>query len=63
MIIHAKARYIFSKANIKLFFFRTFIAKAQTETGNQLSILRTDRGGEYFSNDFTAFYNKKGIQR
>lgn len=44
------------------FFFQTFLAKIRNETSNPLSILRTDRGGEYLSHDFTAFCDEHGIQ-
>ena len=45
------------------FFFRTFLTKIRIETGNPISILRTDRGGEYLSHNFITFCHENGIQR
>ena len=39
------------------------MANIRTEIGNPLSILCTDRGGEYLSHEFTAFCDENGIER
>ena len=35
----------------------------KTETGRRVKALRTDRGGEFCSNEFTKFCEEKGIRR
>ncbi|VDB91614.1 unnamed protein product [Peniophora sp. CBMAI 1063] len=42
--------------------FEEFLARAQTETGQKLVYLRSDRGGEYTSNEFEARLRELGVQ-
>ena len=35
----------------------------ETETGEKIKCLRTDRGGEYTSSEFSAFCKEQGIRR
>ncbi|RVW64469.1 Retrovirus-related Pol polyprotein from transposon RE2 [Vitis vinifera] len=43
--------------------FKSFKARVEKETGRSIKILRTDRGGEYCSNEFEHFCDDQGIQR
>ena len=43
--------------------FQRFLRIAETQTGCKLRQLRSDGGGEFFSNDFTSFLDSKGIKR
>nr|XP_034893821.1 uncharacterized protein LOC118033088 [Populus alba] len=43
--------------------FKSFKARVEKETGSYIRSLRTDRGGEFTSQDFTDFCNEHGIQR
>ncbi|CAM8975323.1 unnamed protein product [Rhodiola kirilowii] len=43
--------------------FKTFKALVEKEVGRPIKILRTDRGGEYNSQDFVSFCALHGIQR
>ena len=43
--------------------FKSFKARVEKETGTYIRRLRTDRGGEFTSQDFTDFCNEHGIQR
>ncbi|RVW59737.1 Retrovirus-related Pol polyprotein from transposon TNT 1-94 [Vitis vinifera] len=43
--------------------FKTYKAKVEKETGAFIRSLRTDRGGEFTSNEFTSFCNENGILR
>ncbi|RVW42706.1 Retrovirus-related Pol polyprotein from transposon TNT 1-94 [Vitis vinifera] len=43
--------------------FKTYKAKVEKETGAFIRSLRTDRGGESTSNEFTSFCNENGILR
>nr|GEV17080.1 putative RNA-directed DNA polymerase [Tanacetum cinerariifolium] len=43
--------------------FKVFKAKVETESGKKIKALRTDRGGEYLSNDFIDFCKQNGIKR
>ncbi|MCO5604741.1 hypothetical protein L7F22_058911 [Adiantum nelumboides] len=40
-----------------------FKAIAEKQTGKHVQCLRSDGGGEYFSNEFSSFLKKHGIQR
>nr|GFA76967.1 putative RNA-directed DNA polymerase [Tanacetum cinerariifolium] len=42
---------------------REAIPKVETETGKVVKALRTDRGGEYLSNEFVSFCREHGIKR
>ena len=43
--------------------FREFKQRIEGETGNKIKTLRTDRGGEYLSREFTNLCKLSGIQR
>ena len=43
--------------------FKWYLARVEKETCKKLKCLRSDRGGEFFSNEFNEFYNKRGIKR
>ena len=43
--------------------FKSFKARVEKETRSYIRSLRTDRGGEFTSQDFTDFCNEHGIQR
>ncbi|CAL2257014.1 unnamed protein product [Prunus armeniaca] len=43
--------------------FKSFKARVEKETSLSIRNLRTDRGGEFISLEFTAFCNMNGIQR
>lgn len=44
-------------------YFKIFKKKVETETGKKIKCLKTDRGGEYTSTEFSDFCKKEGIQR
>ena len=41
--------------------FKEMVAEAETQTGKNIKILRSDGGGEYVSGDFKAYLKSKGI--
>ena len=43
--------------------FNKFCATMKFETERRVKDLRTDRGGEFFSNEFMKFFEEKGIRR
>lgn len=43
--------------------FKMFKRKVEIETSKNIKCLRTDRGGEYTSHEFSDFCNKEGIRR
>ena len=43
--------------------FRIFKQQVELETGNKIRFLRSDRGGEYLSEDFISFCSNIGIVR
>ncbi|MCO5593801.1 hypothetical protein L7F22_047819 [Adiantum nelumboides] len=43
--------------------FQNFKVMAEKQTGKYIQCLRSDGGGEYFSNEFSSFLKKHGIQR
>lgn len=43
--------------------FKRFKNRVEGEGKYKLKMLRTDRGGEFTSNEFTDFYNQEGIKR
>ena len=43
--------------------FQSFKAMAEKQTGKHVQCLRSHGGGEYFSNEFSNFLKKHGIQR
>nr|CAE03674.1 OSJNBa0042N22.18 [Oryza sativa Japonica Group]CAE76045.1 B1248C03.4 [Oryza sativa Japonica Group] len=44
-----------------LHYFKTYKAKVENQLERKIKRLRSDRGGEYFSNEFTSFYEEFGI--
>lgn len=44
-------------------YFKLFKRKVEIETGKNIKCLRTDRGGEYTSNEFSDFCKEEGIRR
>jgi hypothetical protein len=43
--------------------FKFYLARFEKETGKILKFLRSDRGGEFTSNEFNNFCNDRGIKR
>ena len=43
--------------------FKWYLEKVEKETGKSLKCLRSDRGGEFISNELEMFYNDRGIKR
>ena len=43
--------------------FKWYLTRVEKETGKKLKCLRSDRGGEFISNEFNEFYNEGGIKR
>ena len=43
--------------------FKVWLSLVQNESGKKLKKFRTDRGGEFMSNEFLAFCNEHGIKR
>ena len=43
--------------------FKWYLARVEKETRKNLKCLRSDRGGEFTSRDFNAFYNDKEMKR
>ena len=41
--------------------FQIYKAEVETQLGVKIKILHSDRGGEYFSNEFTLFCKQQGI--
>lgn len=44
-------------------YFQEFKAMVEKESGLQIKCLQLDNGGEYISNEFSAFLRKHGIKR
>jgi len=43
--------------------FKDFKASVENQTNLKIKMLRSDKGGEYNSNEFNAFWTKYGIKR
>ena len=43
--------------------FKWYLARVEKETGKKLKSLRSDRGGEFISNEFNKFCIENGIKR
>ncbi|GJT98735.1 putative RNA-directed DNA polymerase [Tanacetum coccineum] len=43
--------------------FKNFRGKVEVETGEKMKVFRTDRGGEFLSNQFTTYCNETGLER
>ena len=43
--------------------FKWYLARVEKETGKSLKCLRSDRGGEFISNEFSNFCIQRGIKR
>ncbi|BBH02600.1 ADP glucose pyrophosphorylase large subunit 1 [Prunus dulcis] len=55
--------YFLTEKSEALVVFKKFKASVEKETGVFIKALRTDRGGEFTSNDFVHFCEKNGIHR
>ena len=43
--------------------FKWYLARVEKEIGKSLKCLRSNKGGEFTSNEFEVFFNDKGIKR
>ena len=43
--------------------FKWYLARVEKEIGKKLKCLRSDKGGEFISNEFNEFCNERGIKR
>ena len=43
--------------------FKQYLARVEKETRKRLKCLRSDKGGEFISNEFNNFYIERGIKR
>jgi hypothetical protein len=41
--------------------FKTYEAKVENQLEKKIKHVRSDRGGEYFSNEFDLFYSENGL--
>ncbi|KAI3768676.1 hypothetical protein L2E82_19506 [Cichorium intybus] len=55
--------YLLTEKSQALESFKDFKDKVEKETGKVVKALRTDRGGEYLSNEFSKFCREHGIRR
>ena len=55
--------YFMEKKSKVFSYFMQFRALTENQSGHSLKILRTDRGGEFTSNEFNSFCKKHGIKR
>lgn len=55
--------YLLSQKSETLAAFKSFKASVEKEAGANILCLRTDRGGEFNSNEFTKFCKEQGIRR
>lgn len=55
--------YLLTDKSQALEYFKEFKIKVEKETGKMVRGLRTDRGGEYLSNEFVKFCKEHGIKR
>ena len=60
---HFKAAYLLKRKSETFTMFKQFKAWAKSVTGLRMGSLRDDKGGEYMSREFEAFYINRGIQR
>lgn len=43
--------------------FKKYKAMVEKQSGKQIMVLRTDRGGEFLSSEFTAYFDENEIRR
>ena len=43
--------------------FKTFRSKVENEAGEKVKVFKTDRGGEFLSNEFTKYCEETGLER
>lgn len=55
--------YFLSKKSQALQRFKAFKKLVELQSGKSIKVLRTDKGGEFCSNDFHSFCEEQGIQR
>jgi hypothetical protein len=55
--------YFLKSKDEMLYKFCIFKARLELETGNKIRILRSDKGGEYLSNEFKSYCSENGIIR
>jgi transposase InsO family protein len=53
--------YLLKSKDEALNFFKIYKAEAENQLDRKIKRLKSDRGGEYFSNEFDSFYVKHGI--
>jgi transposase InsO family protein len=53
--------YFLKSKDEALNYFKNYKAEAENQLDQKIKRLRSDRGGEYFSNEFDLFYVKHGI--
>ena len=63
MILVEKFGFTFSQKKQKHVTFKIFKIHVEKETYSTIKCLRTDRGGEFMSQDFKNFCDNNGIQR
>jgi transposase InsO family protein len=53
--------YLLKSKDEALRYFKTYKVEAENQLERKIKRLRSDRGGEYFSGDFSEFYVEHGI--
>ena len=53
--------YLLKTKDEALDFFKTYKAKVENQLEKKIKRVRSDRGGEYFSNEFDSFSTENGI--
>ena len=53
--------YLMSNKDEAFEFFKRYKAEVENQKGRKIKVLRSDRGGEYFSNEFSLFCEEHGI--
>jgi transposase InsO family protein len=53
--------YLLKSKDEALYYFKTYKVEVENQLERKIKRLRSDRGGEYFSGDFSDFYMEHGI--
>jgi hypothetical protein len=53
--------YLLKSKDKALYYFRTYKVKVENQLERKIKQLRFDRGGEYFSSDFSEFWVEHGV--